>query len=157
LAYDGPEYKNEITYIASQLQKNLPGLTLKINQQEFKVMLDKETNMQYDVVTAGWGPDYQDPMTFLDMFTTGNGNNQMGYANKNYDALIKKAADSSADLQARDKAMLDAEKLLIQQDGALGLMYQNGGASLVQPYLVNFKTHPFGPDYSFKFMSVKKH
>ena len=157
LAYDGDTYKNEITYIASQMQKNLPGLTLKINQQEFKVMLDQENNMQYDLVTAGWGPDYQDPMTFLDMFTTGNGNNQMGYASKAYDALIKKAADSSSDLQARDKAMLDAEKLLIQQDGALGLMYQNGGASLVQPYLVNFKTHPFGPDYSFKFMSVKKH
>jgi oligopeptide transport system substrate-binding protein len=139
------------------LQKNLPGLNLKINQQEFKVMLDKENNMQYDLVTAGWGPDYQDPMTFLDMFTTGNGNNQMGYSDKAYDALIKKAADSSSDLQARDKAMLDAEKLLIQQDAALGLMYQNGGASLVQPYLVNFKKHPFGPDYTFKFMSVKKH
>ncbi|WEG11926.1 peptide ABC transporter substrate-binding protein [Pullulanibacillus sp. KACC 23026] len=156
LAYDTDTYKNEISYIQDQLQTNLPGLTVSVNQQEFKVMLDKESSMKYDIVTAGWGPDYQDPMTFLDMFTTGNGNNQMGYSNKQYDALIKDAQNTT-DLKKRDQDMLDAEKILIQQDGALGLMYQQGGATLVKPYLVNFKLHPFGFDYSYKYMSVKKH
>jgi len=157
LAYDGPDYKQNITYIANQLQKNLPGLKLKINQQEFKVMLDLEDNLKYDIATAGWGPDYQDPMTFLDMFTTGNGNNQMAYSNPEYDKLIKEAGEKADDPAARDQLLLQAEKILIQDDAALGLMYQSGGASLVQPYLVNFASHPFGPDYSFKFMSVKKH
>jgi oligopeptide transport system substrate-binding protein len=156
LSYDTPEYKTEISYIANQLQQNLPGLTVSINQQEFKVMLDQESSMKYDIVTAGWGPDYQDPMTFLDMFQTGNGNNQMGYSNPKYDALIKDAA-STTDLKKRDQDMLNAEKLLIQTDGALGLMFQNGGATLVQPYVVNMNLHPFGFDYSYKYMSVKKH
>ena len=39
---------------------------------------------------AGWSPDYMDPMSFLEMYTTGNAQNKVHYANPAYDDLIKK-------------------------------------------------------------------
>ena len=39
----------------------------------------------------GWNGDYVDPLTFLDMWITDGGNNQAGYSNAKYDALIKEA------------------------------------------------------------------
>lgn len=157
LSYDGPEAKNEAQYIKNQLETNLPGLKVTINQQQFKTMLDLENNMKYDFVWAGWGPDYQDPMTFLDMFMTGNGNNQMGYSNKTYDAKIKFAETHTTDLQARWSAMQDAEKILVKDDAGLAPMYQRGYAYLTKPYVKNYVRHPFGPDYTYKYVSVAKH
>ncbi len=40
---------------------------------------------------ANWGPDYKDPISYLELFTTGNPNNKMNYSNVRYDELIKKA------------------------------------------------------------------
>ncbi|TCP29754.1 oligopeptide transport system substrate-binding protein [Scopulibacillus darangshiensis] len=157
LAYDGPESKNRSVFMKNQMEKNLPGLSVSIKQQPFKVMLDLEDNLKYDMVTAGWGPDYQDPMTFLDMFVTGNGNNQMAYSNKKYDKKIAFAKSHTGDLQARWKAMLDAEKILLKDDAALAPMYQQGYAYLTKPYVKDYVRHPFGPDYTYKYVSVDKH
>ncbi|TCP29749.1 oligopeptide transport system substrate-binding protein [Scopulibacillus darangshiensis] len=157
LAYDGPDYKNRAVFMKNQMEKNLPGLKVTIKQQPFKVMLDLEDNLKYDFVSAGWGPDYQDPMTFLDMFVTGNGNNQMAYSDKKYDEKIKFAKEHSNDLKARWQAMLDAEKILLKDDAALAPMYQSGSAKLTQPYVKDLVVHPFGPDYTFKYVSVDKH
>ncbi len=156
LSYDGPESKNQAVYIKNQLEKNLPGLTVNIKQQPFKVSLDLQQNLKYDFVWAGWGPDYQDPMTFLDMFVTGGGNNQMAYSDPKYDAKIKFAQTHTNDLPARWNALLDAEKILFN-DSAIGPLYQRGSAYLTKQYVQNYVVHPFGPDYTYKFVSVKKH
>ncbi|TCP29748.1 oligopeptide transport system substrate-binding protein [Scopulibacillus darangshiensis] len=157
LSYDGPENKNQAVYIKNQMEKNLPGLSINIKQQPFKVMLDLEENLKYDFVWAGWGPDYQDPMTFLDMFLTGDGHNQMAYSDKKYDEKIKFAKTHTKDLDARWKALQNAEKILLKDDAALAPMFQNGSAFLTKPYVHDYVVHPFGPDYTYKYVSVDKH
>lgn len=102
------QYSNAI---ASYLKANL-GIELKVESMPFKSRLDRMTKKDFDVVFAGWGPDYNDPMTFLDMFTTGNGNNHTSYANPAYDALVKKAA-AATDEKVRFATYVEMEKTLM--------------------------------------------
>ena len=76
-------------YLKSQLETNLPGLTITLKEVPFSVRLDLDTKQDYDIQFAGWGPDYQDPFTFLSLWETDGGNNQMSYSNPEYDQLLK--------------------------------------------------------------------
>ena len=76
-------------YIKGDLE-NLQGLTIQIKQQPFKQKLQLEQIGDYDITMANWGPDYKDPISYLELFTTGNPNNKMNYSNVRYDELIKK-------------------------------------------------------------------
>lgn len=58
--------------------------------QPFAQKLKLEASGDYAMSYAGWSPDYMDPMSFLEMYTTGNAQNKVNYANPAYDDLIKK-------------------------------------------------------------------
>ena len=76
------------------LKKHL-GLTLKIDKQIFKQRLAKMTAGDFDLVLAGWGPDYNDPLTFGDLFASWNLNNRGRYASPEMDRLIAVAQNAS--------------------------------------------------------------
>ena len=65
--------------------------------------------MNYSMSLSVWGPDYPDPMTFLDTMTTGNAQNNTNWSSKEYDNLLKKA--NSSLLQNQMKDMLQCVKL----------------------------------------------
>ena len=48
---------------------------IEIKQVPFKQRLELMTALDYDIVFAGWGPDYDDPLTYLDLWVIGGGNN----------------------------------------------------------------------------------
>lgn len=149
LNYDSDTAQKDAQFIQNQLEKNLPGLSLKIKPQPFKQKLKLEDKLDYDISYAGWGPDYPDPMTFVDMFVTGGAHNQMNYSNKKYDDLIKKAT-TEKDLQKRWDMMQEAEKILIQDDVAISPMYQRGLAYITKTNIKNIHNHSFGGDYSYR-------
>lgn len=62
---------------------------------------------------GGWGPDYDDPMSDLDLWTSANGNNHTGYASKEYDALIESTKFES-DPAAREQLFVRAELMLAE-------------------------------------------
>ncbi len=57
-------------FLKGELEKNLPGLTVNLKNQPFKQKLKLESDLDYDLSCASRGPDYLDPMTFIDMFVT---------------------------------------------------------------------------------------
>lgn len=143
-------------YLKNQLETNLPGLTVQLKEVPFNVRLDLDTNQDYDIQIAGWGPDYQDPYTFMNLWLTGGGNNQMSYANPEYDKLVNSAVNELAlDPEARWQALADAEKLLIEEDFGIGPMYQRGLMFLQKPYVKGIVAHPFGGDYSYKWAYIE--
>lgn len=157
LSDDTENAKKTGEYFQGQLQKNLDGLTVELTNLPFKVRLQRTVDQDYDIVMHGWGPDYLDPMTFLDLFVTDGANNQSGYSNEKYDQLIDDAKVKYAnDPEKRWKAMLEAEKLLIQEDTAIAPIYQRGRLVLIKPYVKNFEEHLFGPDYSLKNVVIEK-
>ncbi|MBW8780988.1 MAG: peptide ABC transporter substrate-binding protein [Verrucomicrobia bacterium] len=80
--------------VAESLQqmwrKNL-GIDIGLYNQEAKVWNDTMRQGNYQIARYGWVGDYLDPSTFLELMTTGNGNNQTGWSNPEYDRLIDQA------------------------------------------------------------------
>jgi len=79
------------------------------------------SNKDFDIVFAGWGPDYNDPLTFLDMFETGNGNNHVSYSNPEYDELLDKVR-TEKDKEKRFEYLKQLEQI-IMDDMPVGPIY----------------------------------
>ncbi|ASK61715.1 peptide ABC transporter substrate-binding protein [Virgibacillus phasianinus] len=156
LADDGASAKNMNEYLANQLETNLEGLDIKLKQVPFEQRLDLSENMNYELQVYGWGPDYLDPYTFLNMYITGSQYNKMGYSNEKYDKLMKKSAtDYVTDPAKRYNAFLEAEKVLMD-DAAIAPIYQSARAQLIKPYVKGVISNPFGPTYEWKWASIEK-
>lgn len=148
--------KKEDAFIKDQLEKTLPGLTVNIQSVPFKIRIDREDKQDYDLLHAGWGPDYSDPMTFMDLFLTGGGQNHMSYSDSKYDKLVKDAQSTlAAKPDERWKALQKAEKILLEDDAALAPLYQRSVNLLVNPKVKGLQHNPYS-DYSFEYIKVYK-
>ena len=98
------------------------GVTVQLDNQEWATFLQTRKDGDYSIARNGWIADYNDPMSFLDMWLTGGGNNDAQYSNAEYDALIQQAK-ASTDPAERMQLMHDAEDIIIGQDYALCPLY----------------------------------
>ncbi|MFC6291958.1 peptide ABC transporter substrate-binding protein [Macrococcus epidermidis] len=156
LTFDQESSKKDAEYFKEQIESTLPGVTLKIKQQPFKQKLDLESKGNYELSLGGWGPDYPDPMTFLDMFVTDGPHNQTGWSSKTYDKAIEEAnGPLLTDVEKRWTTLQNAETEFLN-DAVIIPIYQRGGAFLTQPYVKNIVSHKFAGDYSFKETEIKK-
>lgn len=155
LTYDADTSKKDAEYVKEQLETNLPGVTLKVKQQPFKQKLALESKKNYELSFAGWGPDYPDPMTFIDMFVTDGPHNQMDWSNKDFDKMVKDAKGPLLeDTEKRWTTLQEAETLFLE-DAAIIPMYQRGTARLRQPYIKNYVTHKFAGDTTLKEVTIE--
>jgi oligopeptide transport system substrate-binding protein len=144
-------------FIKDQLEKNLPGLKITIEAVPFKIRIAREDAEDYDLLMGGWGPDYADPMTYMDLWVTNGGQNHMDYSNPEFDKLIKSASEELvAKPQDRWKALQDAEKILLEDDAAIAPLYQRSVNLLINPKVQGFAHHAFGPDYSYQWIKITK-
>lgn len=102
-------------------QKEL-GVTVQLQNQEWNAFLENRKNGEYQIARNGWIADYNDPISFLDMWMTGGGNNDAQYSVAEYDAAIAEAK-ASADPAVRMAAMHKAEDIIMGRDWALGPIY----------------------------------
>lgn len=100
-------------FFQEQFRTNL-GIEIAVNPMTTQAQSDARDNRDYALDFTGWGPDYNDPMAFLDMWVTGNGNNSVDYSNPEYDKLIAEAG-STNDLELRQKNFLACEKLIADE------------------------------------------
>ncbi len=114
ILYNTRDDHKTIAETIQQMWKQTLGLNVQIINQEWKVYLDAQSNLEYDVSRAGWIGDYVDPYTFLEMFTTGNGNNDTGWSNARYDEIIKMAPLAGDDTK-RFALLQEAEAILMDE------------------------------------------
>ncbi|GAB6428465.1 peptide ABC transporter substrate-binding protein [Bacillus luti] len=150
LTFEQDNAKRMAEYIKGDLEKNLQGLTIQIKQQPFKQKLQLEQTGDYDITMANWGPDYKDPISYLELFTTGNPNNKMSYSNPRYDELIKKAKNELVlDSEKRWEVLREAEQVLLE-DAAVAPLYHIGSAYVQKDYVKGIEKHQFGGVYTYK-------
>ncbi|MFB6465339.1 peptide ABC transporter substrate-binding protein [Cytobacillus sp. Hz8] len=142
-------------YFKDQLEKNLPGIKINLKNVPFAQKLKLETALDYDILFSGWGPDYQDPMTFSDLYITDGQNNNMAYSSKKYDNYIAEA-NKETDNAKYYSLLQDAEKTLLDEDAALVPLYQRTSNVLVSDKVKGFVYHTFGPEYTYKWLKVEK-
>jgi oligopeptide transport system substrate-binding protein len=145
---DTTSSKRNAQGIQEMLQNSLPGLTVDLEPVSFKVRLDRTKSGQFDMVYAGWGADYNDPMTFMNMWTSTASYNDAKWSNKQYDDLIK-LAETDGNATSRMKAMADAEKILAEELPIIPL-YHPTGNWVTKPYLKGLLNFPIGADVDLK-------
>ena len=97
------------------------GIDSTIAEQEWGVFLNTRQNGEYEVARHGWLADYNDPISFLDMWVTGGGNNDAQWSNAEYDALIQ-GVKTSSDRTKRYADMHAAEDILMEEMRSLHLL-----------------------------------
>src|SRR5215210_2520368 len=149
LTDDAPPGKDAGTFLQAQLEENL-GAEVELKQQPFDSRLELQKSGDFQVALGAWIGDYNDPMTFLDLWTTENPFNTIGFSNARYDGLIQ-SAKREADPTRRMEALIAAEKLLIEEETALGPAFYKGKARLIKPHVENYIEHPYGGGVEFKY------
>ena len=152
---DSEDHKKVAEYIQAQLEDNLPGFKLEIKAVPFAQRLEIEKAVEYDLSLSSWGPDYSDPMTYLDMWLKGGSANRMDYYNPNLDALVTEARNET-DLAVRYQMLLDIEKILLEEDAAIAPLYQEGIAILMRSKIKNLLVHPTGAAFTYKWTTIEE-
>ncbi|MBT2288077.1 peptide ABC transporter substrate-binding protein [Paenibacillus albidus] len=133
LTYNTSEGHQKIAVAVADMWKKALGVDVKLANKEWGVFLADKTAMNYQVARAAWSADYNDPMTYLDMWVTGGGNNDTGYSNPEYDKLIEEAKKSS-DNKVRQEKFAAAEKLMMDDMIVIPIYYYTNN-SLTKEYL----------------------
>ena len=123
--------------IQQMLKTNL-GIEVEIQAQEWNVFQQSRKDGVFNINRNGWIGDYMDPSTFLDMFTTNNGQNNSKYSNPIYDNAIK-AARTETDVAKRIQLFHDAEKALMDDMGVVPIYFYTNPLEIsknLQDYVV---------------------
>lgn len=137
---DDENSKKMAEVLQDQLSTNL-GITVTIKMVTYKQKLDDDTKKQYEAVYNGWMPDYDDPMTYMELFEGNNSQNSTGYKNPEYDKLVE-AARIETDKVKRQQELWDAEKILVDDCPFIPLQFRQSAwlckdnlKGLVRPFV----------------------
>lgn len=109
----------------------------------------------YQITVSGWGADYNDPMTFMQMYTTGDSNNIAHYSNARYDELVFGAAGET-DLAKRAEMFAEAERILLLDDAGISPLSYGYGTNVINPALKGVIFNPAGgPSYELRFATLE--
>ena len=103
----------------SQWSKNL-GINVEIEKVTYKAMLADRVAGDFDLIYAGWMPDYDDPYTYLSYFVSSNAQNGGKFANEKYDKLVN-TANTYSDTKTRLDMYGEAENILMSEAGIVPL------------------------------------
>ena len=114
------------------------GIEIEIENREWTAYLAAMQELDYDLAGSGWIGDYLDPLTFLEMWTAGNGNNLTGWTNPGFDELLAKS-HQEADPAQRFALLRQAESILTAESPTL-LVAWYARNYLIDPSVENW--HP---------------
>jgi oligopeptide transport system substrate-binding protein len=128
ILYNTSETNKQIAEVIQEMWSKELGINITLTNQEWKVYLESRKRGDFQIARASWMGDYVDPMTFLDVWTSENGNNYSGWSNAHYDKLIDQAKVTT-NAKTRLKLLHEAEKLLMEEMPIIPIYYYT------RPYL----------------------
>lgn len=149
---DNPNANKLGEYFQTILTENL-GIELKIDKQIFKQRLQKSRAGDFDLLFAGWGPDYNDPMTFADLFASWNQNNRGQFKDPMYDTLITEAQAITD--QNRRAAIFGQLQTILSDKAVILPAYESGDIYVQNPGLKNVKRQVIGGDPIFTYAEIE--
>lgn len=154
LADTSPVATISAQYYQEVYKKNL-GLDIVIDQQIFRQRLAKMESGDFDIVLSGWGPDYNDPLTFGDYYASWNLNNRGHYRNDRIDELVR-IGQSSLDSKERMDAFGEIQQILFDEAVYLG-NYERGRVYATDPRVKGILRRVMGAesDYSNAYIDVE--
>ena len=120
--YNTDDSHKAVAEALQNMWQEVLGVKVTLNNQEWATFLQTRKDGDYSIARNGWIADYNDPMSFLDMWLTGGGNNDAQYSNPTYDAKIQEAK-AATDPAQRMQLMHEAENILIEEDWVVNPLY----------------------------------
>jgi oligopeptide transport system substrate-binding protein len=151
--FNTSESHRAIAEAIQQMWKEELNIAVTLENQEWKVYLDTQNNKSYDLSRSAWIGDFMDPVTFLSMWTTGNGNNNTNWGRPKFDALIEQAA-RTGDPTVRFKILQDAEEIFLTELPIV-LVYWYTDTYLIRPSVLNWNPLVLG-NHNYKFIDLKE-
>ena len=143
IASDTDAAKKTSQYLQSQLETNLPGVTIELSNVPTKVRFDKMMSYKFDLALGGWTGDF-DPVSYLNLLYSTYEHNHAKYSDEAYDALITKIKTvDSTDPLARWQDMQEAQKYILGKAPIVPL-YQGASNYLVKSKVKSIVTHNLG-------------
>jgi oligopeptide transport system substrate-binding protein len=127
------ESHRAIAEAIQQMWKRDLNIDVELENQEWKVYIDNQRTLNYQVGRYAWIGDYVDPNSFLDMFLSNGGNNQTGWTNRAYDRLLAEAGQC-AEPQQRYELFQKAEAILLDEAPMIPVYHYSHGF-LIRPSL----------------------
>ena len=139
---DAESAQNVAQFIQAEIQKTLPGVTINIETMPKKNRVERMQEGTFELGLTRWGPDYADPMTYLDMWTTDSPNNYGFWSNAEFDQIIQSAkkGELALDVNARWDALKKAEKM-VMDEAVIFPVYQKGNAVMIKKNVSGIEFH----------------
>ncbi|GAY72332.1 peptide ABC transporter substrate-binding protein [Lentilactobacillus kosonis] len=152
---DDPESSIVTQYLKAQLQKELPGLTLNIRAIPGNSATSQTQKGDFDISLSGWGADFNDPISHLQIPVAGTSYNYGKYNNPTYNKLIAKANNQDANSsEKRWQDLVNASRAL-NKDQGLTPLYQQVTAYLQKPTIHGIIHNTAGTQWNYKYAYLK--
>ncbi len=141
--YNTSDAHRSIALAVQQMWRRELGIDIRLYNVEWGVYLARRRNRDFEMMRAGWIGDYNDPSTFLDLFTAGSSNNFSGWSDDVYDEAIR-ASRRTLDPEQRAAYFARAEEILLRE-GPVIPVYFYVNSLLIDPAVGGH--HPNVLDY----------
>ncbi len=143
--------QNVAQFIQAEIQTTLLGVTINLEVMPKKNRVERLQDGTFELGLTRWGPDYADPMTYLDMWTTDSSNNYGFWSNPDYDAVIQSAkkGELALDVEKRWEALKEAEGV-VMDEAVIFPVYQKGNAVMIKSNVSGIEFHSVGINRVFK-------
>lgn len=147
IRYNTNEDHKRIATVIAAMWKQTLGVRTSLVNEEFKVFLNNRNLKRVtQAFRASWIADYDDASAFLDILHSTHGQNDSGYKNPVYDALLAQAAHEP-DLARRRELLQQAERVALDDDPLLPIYYYVS-KHLVKPWVDGWQDNILDYHYS---------
>jgi oligopeptide transport system substrate-binding protein len=137
-----------------QAYETVLGINVEAEYVDWPVFMDRVASREYEIAGMGWTGDYNDPMTFMDMWMTGLGQMRTGWSNEKYNELIKKA-QNSLDEKERLESFKQAEEILLCEEAVISPIRYQETSTFVYNYVKNIMNPLFGSGWELKYAYIQ--
>jgi oligopeptide transport system substrate-binding protein len=154
LIWDDSRERDVGTFLQSQFEENL-GAKVEVRALPFNNLVERTAAGDYDFYHGGSFAAYNDPMDFLEVWTTNSPLNQTGFSNAEYDRLVADAKIET-DPTWRFQLLAQAEKILIEDEAVVAPTFHVCFSRLIRPSVEDLVFHPYGVFFDFKYASIRE-
>ena len=138
---NSPRYKWISLSLKSQWEHDL-GVRVELRGADTKFYKEDLKLGKYMIARGRWYGDYGDPTTFLEISRTGDGNNDRGFSDPKFDAMLDAAAEET-DASKRLVLLQEAERYLMEEQAPILPICQLVHLYMYEPgKLTGLTTHP---------------
>jgi oligopeptide transport system substrate-binding protein len=147
LLYNSNPSIKQLAIAMAAMWKETLGIETELIDEEYRVFLDSRKDYsRWNVVRLAWLADYNDAGSFLDTFRSDSANDDSGYDNPQFNALINEA-ERTADIQKRREILESAERTMLKDYPVIPIYFYSS-KRLFKPYVRGETPNPLNRLYS---------